>query len=456
MNNNINNRKVNPDADKQRLQARRRAKHDRHQAFLGGFLLFMIFFVTIIVITVICIGCSHNYTEPDDSQDAVTVDYGNGTIEKNASMSTYLVDGAFYINFTELSLRCEMVITGSDTVQTFTYKTDDDREYITFTADSDIAVINGVTVQMPYKALLRTTDMWISADFVENCVNGVTVNYNSNSNILSVKRDEMNASTPQNPIYEKISFIYNNSRPIDTITDNGAASGDVTTSANTAVTADTNVTQTPTYTFKADLDAYEEYMNPKNKDDYLILVNKDNMITDEYVPEKLTLVYGASGTAAKYKMTYVAAMAFEAMVKEAKANGYSVVAKSGYRSYSTQQALVEGYTNQYMSEGLTYEQAYAKTLTDTALPGASEHQTGLTMDVNDIHERFGDTPTGRWLADNSYKFGFILRYPEDKEDITGIVYEPWHFRYVGRYHAEAMYELDMCLEEYVEYLKKNS
>ncbi|MEE1356349.1 MAG: hypothetical protein UHG68_02165, partial [Clostridia bacterium] len=119
----------------------------------------MIFFVTIIVITVICIGCSHNYTEPDDSQDAVTVDYGNGTIEKNASMSTYLVDGAFYINFTELSLRCEMVITGSDTVQTFTYKTDDDREYITFTADSDIAVINGVTVQMPYKALLRTTDM---------------------------------------------------------------------------------------------------------------------------------------------------------------------------------------------------------------------------------------------------------------------------------------------------------
>ena len=94
-------------------------------------------------------------------------------------------------------------------------------------------------------------------------------------------------------------------------------------------------------------------------------------------------------------------------------------------------------------------------------PGTSEHQTGLCLDMHNLRtaERelavtFGENDAGKWLAENCYKFGYILRYEADKTDITGIAYESWHFRYVGRYHATRMHELDMCLEEYTEYLNE--
>ena len=88
------------------------------------------------------------------------------------------------------------------------------------------------------------------------------------------------------------------------------------------------------------------------------------------------------------------------------------------------------------------------------IEGASEHQTGLTMDVNYLEQEFGNTPEGKWLAKNAHKFGFIIRYPKDKEKQTGIDWEPWHIRYVGRYHAEQMYKLNMCLEEYLVHIGK--
>ena len=90
-----------------------------------------------------------------------------------------------------------------------------------------------------------------------------------------------------------------------------------------------------------------------------------------------------------------------------------------------------------------------------AVPGASEHQVGLALDIvcstyYRLDEAFGDTEAGKWLAENSYQYGFILRYPKDKEEITGIEYEPWHFRYVGKEAAKEMTEQKLTLEEYVE------
>ena len=89
-------------------------------------------------------------------------------------------------------------------------------------------------------------------------------------------------------------------------------------------------------------------------------------------------------------------------------------------------------------------------------PGASEHQTGLTADIHTLSSaslKFAGTPAAVWLEENAQYFGFILRYPEDKTEITGIMYEPWHFRFVGRYHAMRITELGMCLEEYMKYLE---
>ena len=110
------------------------------------------------------------------------------------------------------------------------------------------------------------------------------------------------------------------------------------------------------------------------------------------------------------------------------------------------------------ADSMTEEEAIAKTRSDTAYPGESEHQSGLAVDVLDYDHtlsNFAGTYEAEWLAENCWKFGFILRYPQDKEEITTYVYEPWHLRYVGRYHAKRIYDMGMCLEEYVEYLANN-
>ena len=101
--------------------------------------------------------------------------------------------------------------------------------------------------------------------------------------------------------------------------------------------------------------------------------------------------------------------------------------------------------------------AEEKAATIVARPGTSEHQTGLAADMHNMasaEQSFGETEAAKWLAANAYKFGFILRYEEDKQDITKIIYEPWHFRYVGRYHATRIYESGMCFEEYLESINK--
>ena len=103
---------------------------------------------------------------------------------------------------------------------------------------------------------------------------------------------------------------------------------------------------------------------------------------------------------------------------------------------------------------MTYAEAFAYASTYSMIEGASEHQTGLTMDVNELEQTFGATPEGKLLAANCHKFGFIIRYPKDKEAITGISWEPWHIRYVGRFHAEQMKSLNMCLEEYLVHINK--
>ncbi len=434
-----NKRPINKVSPK--LKSNQKRKTDKGQLMLYKLLVFLIAFSVIVVIAIICISCSHNYTAPTETQGKVTLDSTGETTNKNADMSTYLIGDILYIDFSSLALECNMIITGTENEQTFTVVNDVASEYIKFTANSDIAIVNGVEVKMRSKALLRNNSIWIAADFIKNTVMGVTVDYNSDANILTIKRNELNASTPQNPKYEKIYFAYNITKPADTVEDTNKKEP---------------VIETPKYTFIQDLSEYEKYMDPDNPQDYLVIANRQNKLSKDFVPKDLVLVYKASGTADKYKMTKTAAMAFEALVKEAKANGLNIFAVSGYRSYATQEYLFNRYVNQHINEdGMTYEQAFAQASTYSQIAGASEHQTGLTMDVNRTEQDFGDTKEGKWLAENAYKFGFVIRYPADKESITGIDWEPWHLRYVGRSNAVVMKEKNMCLEEYVEYLKNN-
>ena len=139
--------------------------------------------------------------------------------------------------------------------------------------------------------------------------------------------------------------------------------------------------------------------------------------------------------------------AFEQMATDAKALGFDLVAFSGFRSYEYQTTLYNNYVNR---DGKEEADRYS------ARPGHSEHQTGLAFDVGENSQQdlwltaeFGETPAGKWLADNAHKYGFILRYPEGKEDITGFMYESWHFRYLGVKKATDVKKTGLTFEEYL-------
>lgn len=132
--------------------------------------------------------------------------------------------------------------------------------------------------------------------------------------------------------------------------------------------------------------------------------------------------------------------AFKQMQNAAAAEGLDIYVSSGFRSYSSQESIY----NRYCSyDGQAAADRYS------ARPGHSEHQTGLAIDLNTIEYSFADTPEGQWVAANCWKYGFILRYPENKEAQTGYRYEPWHIRYLGVDTATAVYNSGLCLEEYL-------
>lgn len=142
------------------------------------------------------------------------------------------------------------------------------------------------------------------------------------------------------------------------------------------------------------------------------------------------------------------------MMNDMRNDGISNIwIQSAYRSVKRQKELYDNSVQKYLDEGKTQEEA--EKLTDEYInkPGSSDHNLGLAVDFNYVDNKFEDLDGFKWLQENAEKYGFILRYPKDKEDITKISYESWHWRYVGEEHAKKINELNMCLEEYIEYLQ---
>lgn len=205
--------------------------------------------------------------------------------------------------------------------------------------------------------------------------------------------------------------------------------------------------------YMIDITDYLQYIEPS--EDYSYLVNLKNPIPISYVPENMVVSqYMRKDGRADQKLVYTAEMALRALMAEAALNGIDdVTITSAYRSGEYQEYLFNLYTDQEMKKNpsLTREEAEAITLTYSMKPGCSEHQTGLCLDMHNqgsATQAFGKTEAAKWLAANSYRFGFILRYPQDKVDVTGVEWEPWHFRFVGRSVATYMYQNNLCLEEY--------
>ncbi len=144
------------------------------------------------------------------------------------------------------------------------------------------------------------------------------------------------------------------------------------------------------------------------------------------------------------------------MIKDMKSQGASNIwIQSAYRTPEYQERLFNNKVQEFINMGKTRKQAEEYASRWVNKPETSEHNLGLAVDFNNVKPDFENTKEFKWLTQNAENYGFILRYRKDKKDITGVGYEPWHWRYVGVEHAKKINELDMCLEEYIEYLKVN-
>ncbi|MCM1568928.1 MAG: D-alanyl-D-alanine carboxypeptidase family protein [Roseburia sp.] len=183
----------------------------------------------------------------------------------------------------------------------------------------------------------------------------------------------------------------------------------------------------------------------------LVLINKQHSIPEDY-----SFTFGTINTL-KGKMQCDERIIDDLsdMLTAAKEEDIHLTICSPYRDLEYQKMLFNRKINRYLKKGMSYVEAYRLSSQVVTVPGASEHQLGLALDIVcssylDLDEGFSETPAGIWLAQNSYKYGFILRYPKGKEAITGIDYEPWHFRYVGVEAATVMTQEELTLEEFWE------
>ncbi len=188
--------------------------------------------------------------------------------------------------------------------------------------------------------------------------------------------------------------------------------------------------------------------NPLREADLLILVNKWNELDKYYYPiltpytEEFSLDRRAMGD-------------FVDLIRACREEGGAPYIVSAYRGYYKQMELYQNKVRRLIKAGTDPSLAHAEAIRSVAYPGTSEHQLGLAVDIVDanhgyLDETQADTPTQKWLMENSWRFGFILRYPIDKSEITGIIYEPWHYRYVGKESAKDIYESGLCLEEWLD------
>jgi len=201
----------------------------------------------------------------------------------------------------------------------------------------------------------------------------------------------------------------------------------------------------------------------------LFLVNKWNNITSEYTLEEFVNLTAKRSKSINPRLENMlldskAYLDLSKLAEDVYADGiHNMLITSTYRPYVTQSHLFEARVQRLMDQQYDREEAIDIAAKVVAKPGTSEHQTGLAVDITTIDKNgnihpltgsFVNTNVGAWLKDNSWKYGFVIRYQEEKTNITGIIYEPWHLRYVGMPHAEIMYKLNYCLEEYLEYLAK--
>jgi D-alanyl-D-alanine carboxypeptidase len=286
----------------------------------------------------------------------------------------------------------------------------------TFFDGESKAIINGIEIEMPEKASIKNGYCLVPASSLSQILWGVDISVGKSNTVITAQKDT----------------VY-------------------------------MIVKEPSITYKTNMSEYLEYLH--SKDEYIFtLANKENPLERDFPEDKDSLIEIPSEYR-KDSVIYlytVAEKALEAMMNDMFALGYNdVYVTSAYRSYAYQEVLFNMYVEDEMESGLSYDQAVQKVLTYSSEPGKSEHQTGLCVDFTTksiggvVDDSFESTAVFQWLKNNAWKYGFILRYPEDKTNITGYSYESWHYRFVGVDIASVIYQTGICYEEYLEIFGKN-
>ncbi|MGN0562428.1 MAG: M15 family metallopeptidase [Candidatus Fimenecus sp.] len=216
------------------------------------------------------------------------------------------------------------------------------------------------------------------------------------------------------------------------------------TEAEATTAPETTTAKAPPVSLPQATDGNTVTVSPDGEHWELTLVNLQYRLPEEYKPTLKAAVEGSS-----VQLDERVAPFYAEMYAAAKADGCTLTPYSGYRTYARQQENFDRKVAYYVSQGLSETEATAKTQTRILPAGASEHNMGFSMDIVSASADFISTKEFSWLTAHAYEYGFILRYPENKTDITGVMYEPWHWRFVGKEAAAAMHQSGQCLEEYL-------
>ncbi|MBR5447334.1 MAG: D-alanyl-D-alanine carboxypeptidase family protein, partial [Clostridia bacterium] len=437
---------------KEKIRLKKERKRAR-KLFFGRALVCLVIFAILAVFTAAAYTI-HFTASPDGVPNKVKYAFGDkGQVVRTADTDSVFKNGFTYVCFNDVADFLDMAVTGNtDGMRFVLYEESSDagsegdgnEDSVTFMIDSRTAVINTQTMTLPSESFLYGEEVWVSTDFIAEFIEGLNVTVDDK--LISVTRIKDEAlSTEKETVYLDVSLKLKESAPIP-------GSDDGEEGENETIT----FSPMPEISFATDLSAYEAYMDPEESAEYLILVNTNSPLDGSHVPTDLMGVEATrkDGRETEQLREY-AAKALEALHSEMYAAGYTDVSvMSGYRSYAVQDYLHNDYILQEMAKdpSLSWEAARQIVLTYSSAAGTSEHQTGLCVDMHNLASAdvsFASQGAYTWLSENAWKFGYILRYPEDKTAKTGISFEPWHWRYVGRSAAWEITSAGLCLEEYL-------
>lgn len=401
----------------------------KNKIFTVSCVVLCVFIVTLL--TVLGVVSVRNALANRVNTDDFTVMIGDEVF--TVKYKTAMRGDVLYVDMYKIAAYAELTKTGKTDNVKFTASP---TQYLRFENDSEFAVINGALVEMDGKAVVNRDVCEIPLSFLSAVLgkdNGLRITLDTATNTIKVvrrmyKTKDKNAIDPVEIMFYSDSFniIQSIKRPTE---------------------------EEPEFEYSIDVAAYLDNIDPANASDYLVLANKQTPLGEDYKPTDLKEL--ECRTNKEMYLREDAERALCAMMLAMNADGITdVFVTSAYRSYSYQVGLFDKYVNQHMAEGMSREEAEAAAAEYSAKAGTSEHQTGLcldfmTEDMSSLDESFEKTAAFAWLSRNAHKYGFILRYAEDKVDVTGYKYEPWHYRFVGRTAATEIYQSDLCLEEYL-------